>query len=249
VGVVHRIEGVESWIRWATTDLSHLWTHIGTVEADIRKGLQSDLVALRKEVDHLVASAVGGVVGDVRTLEKDMAHLKATVASMVGTDVHALEAEIGGLGHRVGRLESEITVQVLRDLPDLARLVENLAKAGLGINDLVAAVQNVHALERELAQLGKGELSKVAGEVSSLERELANLPKLTAKDLANLGQLGNLLTWILPLISVGAVTTALVDAWKLMRDGECPCSGLNLPSLNADLLDGVVADIIAKDGI
>lgn len=226
-GVVNRVKGLESLVGSFEKEFGRLWTEVNSLPAKLEKTIAGDINSLRTELQHFISASIGTVVGDVRAVEKDVARLEASLANLAVADVHGLEHELEGLASRIGAVAAVLTPAVIRDLPDLERLLKDLGK----ITGLPA------------------ELVHIEAEIGTLAGDIASIPRLGKIELDNIAKLAGLLSWILPLLMTGAITTELIDAWKLMRDGECPCVGISLGDPLAPFVDAFAADVLLKDGV
>lgn len=260
------LRGIESLMRYlegiAVQDAKTVWTltqETFQLFAELANLAKTDVImpAVTTVTDDL--AKVGAALGhEIQGINATLYHGEAALANAVPKAVHDIEginseigklwhavqavnvmavehelaklanipADVQALEHKLTAVTAVLTPVVLRDLPDLAKLARELGK----ITALPAEVE------------------RIAAKVGAIEGTLQGIPHDIGADLAHLGELVKLLDWARPLIAVGAISTALVEAWRLLRDGECPCDIPVLPSSSA-VQDFLLADLIMKDGI
>lgn len=222
-------EGAASDIKGINATLYHgaegLANRVGVLVHDV-SSIGADVTKLVGRVDALEKVAYKGATGLEATITKEVESAVHAAISGALHDVGVLRGDVTEIDKKIAAFTAVLTPAVLRDLPDLERLLK-----GLG----------------HVADL-PGEVLKLAGQVGALERAIGSIPADATKLWPEVGELLKTLEWVKPLIAVGAITGALEAAWRLMRDGECPCPQLPPISFNG-AADAIIADLVVKDGI
>jgi hypothetical protein len=204
---------------------------VSSIGSDIHY-MNDELARVWTELSKLEKAAYHGLSGIEATVEHDVTSEIDKLLHGTLSDVATLKSDVVGIAHKMAAIESAIPSTLASDLPQLMKLAEELRHVG--------------SLPSELAKLG--------ARVGALEGDVRGIPRLAEHELTNLRELPHILEWVKPLITAGAITGALTQAWRLMREGECPCPsgptvklpGVKFGGSEADL---IALDMVVKDGI
>ncbi len=204
---------------------------------------------------HRLTGHESQISGINHTLYHSKTGLAATVAAQQ-SDVKYINHELQNVWTRLNELHGRVPAGVAHEVETLHLELGAVRDNITALQHQVHALSGAAALPIGLIHRDERRISGIDSRLGQLTREVAALPHahgvapgLSAAEQAALRDAARVWEWVKPLVAAGAVTATLAEAWRLMRNGECPCNGINLPSIGNPLTDALVADMVLKDGI
>ena len=195
-------------------------------------------------------TAIAALQSELHTTSKELS--RSTYA--INSDLHYINQEETRIWTALHALESvhpghtnvtQLTRAVQALTARVTSLEQDMHKPATGVAALSHALAQEQAKIRGIDDVLKG----LATELASLKRSIPHGSLLTGAEQTALRDAQQVWSWAKPIVETGAITGALTEAWRLMRDGECPCNGVTLPSIGNPITDALIADQVLKSGI